>query len=132
MSEPQEPTEITGATVYYDGACPLCTLEIDHYRTREGAERLRFVDVSDEGADPGPDLGREDALKRFHVRRADGTLAHGAAGFVEVWATLPRWLWLARVARVPGVLALMELAYRAFLPVRPYLSRVIGRVTAHR
>ncbi|MEM9757087.1 MAG: DUF393 domain-containing protein [Pseudomonadota bacterium] len=117
------PKDKEPVTVYFDGACPLCTVEIDHYSSRPGAEKLSFVDVS-EGGDPAPDLASDVARRRFHVRRADGTLLSGARAFVEVWDTLPGWRWLARVARVPGIVPVLELAYRGFLPIRPMLSRI--------
>ena len=120
MSEPRK-------TIYYDGACPLCTLEIAHYQKQEGAENLCFRDVSREDETPGADLTREQALARFHIRKADGTLLSGAAAFVAIWDDLPKWRWAARVARVPGVLALMEVGYRLFLPLRPFLARVVKR-----
>ena len=110
-------------TIYFDGSCPLCSAEIRHYRSREGGDRLEYVDVST-GAEPGADLSCNAAMKRFHVRMPDGELRSGAAGFVAVWEVLPGWRWLARLARVPGVLPVIEVAYRAFLPVRPALSRV--------
>lgn len=112
-------------TVYYDGACPLCRVEIAHYRRQQGADALRFVDVAGPAA-CGPDLSREQALARFHVRDADGRLLSGAAAFVSIWARLPRWRWGARIAALPPVLALLELGYRAFLPIRPALSRRLG------
>lgn len=114
----------TDLTVYYDGACPLCSAEIRHYETREGADRLCFVNIADAEADAGPDLDRETALKRFHVRQADGTVLSGAAAFTEIWATLPGWKWAARIARLPGMPSLLEIGYRAFLPIRPALSRL--------
>lgn len=117
-------------TVYFDGACPLCSLEIGHYAGQEGAEQIAFVDAAAAGCDTGPGLGRDAALARFHARLPDGTLVSGARAFVAVWETLPRWRWAARVARVPGVMALLEGAYRAFLPVRPALSRLAGRLGA--
>jgi predicted DCC family thiol-disulfide oxidoreductase YuxK len=109
--------ETSVCTVYYDGACPVCAREIAHYRTREGAERLAFVDVSAEG-DPAPDLPREVALASMHVRRADGTLANGAAAFATLWQALPGWRWLGRVASQPGIAQAMELGYRGFVRAR--------------
>jgi predicted DCC family thiol-disulfide oxidoreductase YuxK len=117
----------TRKTIYYDGACPLCTMEIAHYQKQVGAENLCFREVSAEGAEPGPDLTREQALARFHIRRQDGTLVSGAAAFVAIWDDLPKWRWAARLARLPLVLPLMELGYRAFLPVRPLLAKIIRK-----
>ena len=51
-------------TVYHDGSCPLCRLEIGQYKRARGAERIEFVDVSQPGADPGPDLPRREAKGR--------------------------------------------------------------------
>lgn len=110
-------------TVYYDGACPLCTLEIDHYKTQQGAEHIRFVDASAANAPLGPDLNQPEALARFHVRDRDGTLLSGAQGFAAIWRVLPKWRWLAAITRFPGVLWIMERGYRAFLPLRPALAR---------
>ena len=113
-------------TVYYDGACPLCAAEIRLYRRSEGAERIAWVDVGPEGpAELGPGLTRGAARARFHVRRPDGTLVSGAAGFAALWAVLPRWRLLARLARLPGVLRLGEMAYRLFLPIRPWIARLV-------
>ncbi len=120
----------TDLTIYYDGACPLCSAEIGHYETREGADRLCFVNIAETDADAGPDLDRNAALKRFHVRRTDGTLLSGAAAFTEVWATLPGWHWAARLARLPGMPWLLERGYRGFLPLRPLLSRIATRFGA--
>ena len=115
-------------TVYYDGSCPLCRMEIGHYRRQRGAERIDFVDVSDRDVDPGPDLPRQKAMGRFHVRLPTGELRAGAAGFVEIWKVLPRWRPLSTVAHLPGATPALEVGYRLFLPLRPMLARVMRQV----
>ncbi len=119
-------------TVFFDGSCPLCRAEIDLYRRKDGEARLCFVDVSATDAAPAPGLTAREAMARFHVREADGTMRSGAAAFVALWSEIPGWRWLARVARLPGVTPVLEGAYRLFLPVRPHLSRAFGRWTARR
>ena len=116
--------------VYFDGSCPLCSAEIRHYASRLGAERLRFVDVSDPDAALGPELSADDAMRRFHVRSPDGKLLSGARAFVAIWQTLPGWRLAARIASLPGVTAILEVGYRLFLPIRPALSWVAARLGA--
>lgn len=118
-----------GLTVYFDGSCALCSTEIRYYSARAG-DTLRFVDVADSKAAPGDDLPREAALRRLHVRQPDGTLESGARAFIAIWSQVPGWRWLARLARLPGVAWLLERAYRAFLPLRPALSRIARRLGA--
>jgi predicted DCC family thiol-disulfide oxidoreductase YuxK len=106
--------------VYYDGGCPLCRAEIASYQRAPGGESVRWVDAqSCEPSQLGAGLDRSTALARLHVRRADGSLLKGAAAFAEIWAALPRWRWLARVTRLPGMLTVLDLGYSAFLRVRP-------------
>lgn len=117
------------ATVYYDKACPLCRAEIKHYSGQTGAENICFIDASTLSERPDADLNKADALRRFYVRKPDGTLVSGAAGFVEIWSILPRWKFAARIAKIPPILFILECGYRVFLPLRPILSKLFGRLT---
>ncbi len=117
-------------TVLYDGGCPLCRREINHLQglaAKQQGSGLCFVDVS---AREGPWAADEQArlLARFHVQGADGRMLDGAAAFVALWARLPGWRWLARLARWPGVLPALEWAYRGFLHVRPRLQALARRM----
>lgn len=127
-------------TVLYDGACPLCRREIAHVRGLAESQTgvppgggLCFVDVSGLQAaqDAGPavhEAERQALLARFHVQRADGSRLSGAAAFVAMWQRLPGWRWLARAARLPGALAVLEAAYRVFLHLRPGLQALARRL----
>ena len=123
--------EPSTSTVYFDGGCPLCRAEIGYYRGRDRSGALRFVDVAATGAELPVGVTQRQALQRFHVRAGNGQLRSGAAAFVEVWSHLPGWRWAARAASLPGALAVLELGYRLFLPVRPFVSRLFGRLTRH-
>ena len=57
-------------TVYYDGACPVCSREIDFYAKRTGGT-VSYCDVAAEGR-PAPDLDREQALQPLLVLVAAG------------------------------------------------------------
>ena len=126
MSQTPSPEQAC-RTVYFDGSCPLCSIEIAHYRSSAGAGEIAFVDVSDAAAPMDPDLGREQAMARFHVRLPDGSLHSGAAGFVALWQALPRWRWLARLAGHRLVLPVLERLYVLFLPWRARIARLLFR-----
>lgn len=113
--------------VFYDGSCPLCSAEISVYRRHDTYDALRLVDVSQNQTELPEGLSRAAAMARFHIQTADGRVLSGAAAFVQLWRGLPRWRWLARVADIPGVLWLMELAYRGFLPIRPSIAKILRR-----
>lgn len=101
-------------TVYFDGSCPLCRAEIAYYGRQQGASQLCFRDVSQHDGQLEPDLARETAMARFHVRQSDGNLVSGAAWFVSIWRLLPRWRWAARMAAIPGVMWLLVNAATLF------------------
>ena len=87
-------------TVFYDGACPLCDREIAFYRGRRGSEDVSWVDVSVTSvADVAPGLSKNQALARFHVMQADGTLVSGGRAFAELWAALPGFRPWGRLLR---------------------------------
>lgn len=113
-------------TVYFDGGCPLCRREIAFYRKMPEAQALRWADVSEQLL-TDQDLSCEAALRRFHVRNADGRLLSGGAAFACLWRALPYWRVLGWFFAWPPMSWVLEAAYRVFLPVRPWLQRLARR-----
>ncbi|NHB75526.1 thiol-disulfide oxidoreductase DCC family protein [Rhodobacter calidifons] len=95
--------------VLYNDTCPVCRFEIDVYRRRAQAEGLpiRF-DALDRAGDWG--LTPDQAARSLHVWQ-DGRVLAGMAAFRALWATMPRWRWLARVTGWPVIRPLADLAY---------------------
>ena len=118
--------------VFFDGSCPLCAAEIATYRKCRGAGDIDWVDVAEDSSGGerdrvAPGLTRNDAMRRFHMRRADGKIVSGGAAFAELWTALPAFSWAGRIGRLPGIALLLEGAYRLFLPVRPVLQKMLRR-----
>ena len=102
--------------VVFDGACPLCSREIAHYRRRIGAQDVCWVDAAHD-LDALAELGltQVQALARFHVRDTDGRWQTGAHGFVLLWSQLRPYHLLAGVIRGLRLSGLLEWAYKVFL-----------------
>lgn len=110
--------------VFFDGACPMCRREIAYYQALDVSRCLAWVDISLNHVICPDGYCQTDLLKRFHVRKPDGRMFSGAAGFALMWTFLPgAWKYAGRVASFGPVTCLLELAYQAFLPIRPWLQR---------
>lgn len=102
-------------TVLYDGGCPLCRREIEHYRRLPGADGVAWVDITRHPtleADFG--LSRETAMARFHVRRPDGVWVTGAWAFAELWSHLDRYRFLAKLVWRLRLVPLLDWGYTRF------------------
>ncbi|MEM9098972.1 MAG: DUF393 domain-containing protein [Pseudomonadota bacterium] len=103
-------------TVYFDGGCPVCQREINWYRSWRGAERIDWVDLTQDEIDPS--LDRCALMARFTVERGDGSQASGAAGFIAMWRALPASAWFGRLLDNRPATWALERAYRGFLGIR--------------
>lgn len=117
-----DPAPSEKCTVYYDGDCPICRVEIGAYRALDRGRSVTYVDVAAIAGSPAADLDRTAALKRFHVRLPDGRLISGGRAFVALWRETPSLRWLGRIASLPPLIWLAEPAYRMFLLIRPGLQ----------
>ncbi len=117
----------SGTEVFFDGSCPLCRSEINLYRKQDRTGRLKFTDVSAPDAILPEGLEKGAAMKRFHVFSASGEKLSGAAAFIELWAQLPGWRYVAAIARLRPLPWILEFLYQCFLPLRPLIVRAFTR-----
>ncbi len=114
-------TQSLPLTVLYNERCPICRAEIAHYRSYcEGRdlpvafEDLNNTDLTQWG------VTEEDAARRLHARRGDDFLS-GLAAFEALWALMPRYRWIARGLRIPGLRPVADFGYNKVLA--PWLYR---------
>jgi predicted DCC family thiol-disulfide oxidoreductase YuxK len=111
-------------SVFFDGLCPLCSREIEHYRKLKGSSSIQWVDITrpefdavKEGLDP------KLVHKFFHVKTQDGEIVAGVDAFIEIWKRLPSLKAWVELSRLPGVKSVMKAGYAVFAQVRPLLPR---------
>ena len=105
--------------VLYDGKCGLCSKEIAYYRRVAPGGVFNWLDIA---TDPRPlavfGLSQPQALRRLHVRDAEGQWHVGVAAFILIWRYLPRWRFLAVILSIPGVREVADGLYNRFADYR--------------
>lgn len=117
-------------TLFFDGACALCRLEMDRLRERDGVRRLVFVDISAPDfdcakhvADSGVTTG--DMRRLIHGRLADGTVLAGVKVLQLAYSAVG-WAPLMLPTRLPLVQPLLEKAYAVFARNRYGISAAVA------
>jgi predicted DCC family thiol-disulfide oxidoreductase YuxK len=116
--------------VFFDGACPICSREVKHYRARDRHGRIEWIDIANP-AFHAPAYGLDPARvqQMMHARLSDGRVVTEVRAFVKIWEVLPpglvttplRWL-----LKIPGMIAVANVFYRLFARNR---YRLTGRCT---
>ena len=79
-------------TLYYDGACPLCSAEIDKL-AKFSDGKLHLKDIHElEGGEV--DLDKALLLSRLHLKTPEGEWVTGLSANIRAWRHTPfRGLW---------------------------------------
>jgi uncharacterized protein len=104
LGRPTTATDKTPAAIYYNGECPVCRTEMEHYADLCATSRpnLRFIDSTkhpNEFASCG--LTREHLERRVYVRDGEGQILSGMPAIIALWWRMPRHGWLARAFSLP-------------------------------
>ena len=102
--------------IFYDGLCRACSLEIDHYRKLPGSDRFEFTDITKSDFDAKSfGLDPFKVHKVMHVKSPDGKMNQGVDAFIAIWKELPRYQWLASLAKRSVIRSVLELGYQGFV-----------------
>ncbi len=113
----------TELTLYVDGNCPICMLEMKQLRARDRDGRLAFVDIAEPTFDPAPLGVSLKALNtQMHAWTADGVCLVGIDAILAAYTMTGRG-WLVAPLRVPALRPAARALYRAFARNRMRVSR---------
>lgn len=105
----------TPLTVFVDESCPVCSREVRWLKRRDGASRLRLVDISASTFDAEREAGTGhlSLMRRIHGRTRDGQVVVGVEVFRQIYAELG-FVRLVALSRLPIVRPLLDAAYAVF------------------
>lgn len=110
----------------YDGACPICSLEMRRLRSLDASGRLECLDITAQGFDPARyGTTRSALMRRMHALAPDGRLLAGMDAIRAAYSAVGLG-WLLAPTRLPLVRRLADRAYLAFARNRYAISRRLG------
>ena len=102
-------------TLYYDGACPVCSAEMAKL-AKMSRGKIDLVDIH--GMDAHAcEIESEKLLSRLHLKTADGRWITGLSANVRAWHHTPlRYLW--RMLELPLIRPVSHYCYELWLRKR--------------
>ena len=101
-------------TLFWDGGCPLCQREIEHYKRIDVEKNVEWVDIHAEPSRLQPhQVTQAEAMQLIHAVDKEGALQVGVPAFLAIWEQLPLpWSALPPLVRnVPLVMPAAAAAY---------------------
>jgi uncharacterized protein len=99
-----EAFDTTSAEIYYNGECPICRTEMEHYASVCATARpeLNFIDSTrapNNLATCG--LRREHLERRVYLKDGTGQILSGMPALIALWSRMPGYGWLSRLFSLP-------------------------------
>lgn len=109
-------------TIFYDGLCPLCEIEMSHLKKRNSEGLLKFVDITAaDFSDHYPTLEWEALNARIHGMTEEGDMLIGLDVTHKAWS-LVGYKWLYAPLRLPVIRFFADKFYLLFAKHRNTIS----------
>lgn len=113
--------------MFYDGACVVCSTEIEHYLRQDRNGRLIAVNIS------APDFDQEsyqtplaDFMYELHVIDRNGYVYRGVEAFWAIWQAFPAstvYGCMGVLVTAPILNHMARVLYKGFAAIRKYLPK---------
>ena len=116
---------MTELTVFYDGGCPLCKIEIDHLRKCNNESRVSFEDIGHPSfSSRFPLINVENASKVLHGQTSNGDIILALDVTYLAWSLVGKRRWVAAL-RWPFIRPTVNVMYRFFARYRHQISFLV-------
>ena len=96
--------------VYFNNSCKICRSEINLYK-KEKIKEIDWIDITNnETAEKETSKNDKQLLRRLHVKTEDKIL-EGAEAFLIVWKKIPKYRFLYKFFKLPGVFFIFKYGY---------------------
>lgn len=112
-------------TIFYDGLCPLCELEINKLKQLDEHGQIEFVDINQPNFTKSyPELNWQTLDARIHGRLQDGSMITGLDVTYLAWKLVGKG-WVYAPLRWPVISWFADRLYNLFARYRKPISRFI-------
>ena len=106
-------------TVFFDGGCPLCKREMNHYMRLHSkycklVPTVDFYDISSRPLHPELErrgITKEDTMKRIHALSESGVVVKNFEAFQQLWLRLPYWHVIGKLGHLPFIPPIANMVY---------------------
>ncbi len=113
--------------ILYDGACPLCSMEMDFLKRQDKNKHFEFEDISRSDFDPSRYGKTSKELNLYiHALLPDGSIITGMEVFRRAYSAIGLG-YLLSATSLPVLKQLSDLCYRIFANNRIRISRLFGK-----
>ena len=112
-------------TIFYDGYCPLCAIEMNKLKQLDNQQNINFVDIQEPSfAADYPHLDWQSLNARIHGYLANGTLISGLDVTYLAWKLVGKG-WVYAPLRWPVIRWFADIAYNLFAKYRYNISYLL-------
>ena len=112
-------------TIYYDGNCPLCMIEMQQLKSHDNRKNINFVNLHDENfLEKHPHISTQKAMKILHGQLNTGELLLGLDVTCKAWDLVGKHKWLV-ILRWPVIRIFADAVYLLFARYRHRISSLL-------
>jgi len=109
-------------TIYYDGHCPLCMIEMKSLKKHDSKNTINLIDLhSDNFSEDHPHINKADAIGILHGQLNNGELLLGLDVSCKAWFLVGKHKWMT-ILRWPIIKTIADMFYRLFARHRSKIS----------